>query len=103
MKIIKCLSEKIEEELDDASDYIDLAMRWKQEQPEAANLFHELSTEEMGHMEKLHNMVVKLMTDYRNKMGEPPKEMQTLYDYLHEKHISKATQIKVKQGMYRAD
>ena len=103
MKIIKCLSEKIEEELEDASAYIDLAMRWKQEQPEAADLFHELSKEEMGHVDKLHTMVAKLITDYRNKMGDPPREMQTLYDYLHEKHISKATQIRVKQGMYRAD
>ena len=102
MKIIKCLSELIEEELDDASKYIDLAMRWKEEQPETAVLFHELSVEEMGHVDKLHKMVAELIAAYRNRMGDPPKEMQTLYDYLHEKHISKATQIKVKQGMFTA-
>ena len=102
MKIIRCLSEKIEEELEDASAYIDLAMRWKQEEPEAAAVFHELSIEEMGHVDKLHKVVAELIMAYRNKMGDPPKEMQTLYDYLHEKHISKATQIKVKQGMFTA-
>ena len=103
MKIIKCLSEKIEEELEDAEAYIDLAMRWKQEEPETAELFYTLSTEEMGHMEKLHKEVTEIIADYRAKNGEPPKDMTTLYEYLHEKHIGKATQIRVKQGMFTSE
>ena len=101
MKIIKVLSEKIEEELNDAEAYIDLAMQWKQDEPDTADLFAELSAEEMGHMEKLHNEVSELIEEYRKEHGEPPQGMMTLYDYLHEKHIAKATQIKVKQGMYK--
>ena len=101
MKIIKCLSEKIEDELDDAQGYIDLAMKWKQDEPDTADLFYELSVEEMGHMEKLHKEVVDLIEDYRQKNGDPPKDMMTLYEYLHEKHIGKATEIRVKQGMYK--
>ena len=46
MKIIKCIAEKIEEELHDADAYIEMAMRWKDEQPEAANMFYELSETE---------------------------------------------------------
>ena len=101
MKIIKCLSEKIEDELQDAADYIDLAMRWKQDEPETAELFYELSTEEMGHMEKLHKEVSELIEEYRKEHGNPPKEMMTLYDYLHEKHIATATQIRIKQGIFK--
>lgn len=102
MKIIKCLSEKIEEELHDADAYIELAMRWKAENPETADLFYELSTEEMGHVDKLHDEVSKLIEEYRQEHGEPPKDMMVLYDFLHEKHIGTAMQIKVKQGMYKA-
>lgn len=102
MKIIKCLSEKIEDELQDANDYIDLAMKWKSEEPDTAELFYELSLEEMGHMQKLHDEVSELIDEYRKEHGEPPKDMMVLYDYLHEKHIGHATQIKVKQGMYKA-
>ena len=102
MKIIKCLSELIEEELSDADKYIDLAMRWKNDEPDTADLFYELSTEEMGHMEKLHEEVAELIEEYRKEKGEPPKEMMVLYEYLHEKHIGTATQIKIKQGMYKA-
>lgn len=101
MKIIKCLSEKIQDELQDAADYIDLAMKWKQDEPDTADLFYELSVEEMGHMEKLHKEVADLIEDYRNKNGEPPKDMMVLYEYLHEQHIKLATQIRVKQGMYK--
>lgn len=102
MKIIKCLSEKIEDELQDAENYIDLAMKWKNEEPETAELFYNLSLEEMGHMQRLHDEVAALIKDYREKNGEPPKDMLTLYNYLHEKHIGTATMIKVKQGMYKA-
>ena len=102
MKIIKCLSELIEGELIDADKYIELAMRWKNDEPDTADLFYELSTEEMGHMEKLHEEVAELIEEYRKEKGEPPKEMMVLYEYLHEKHIGTATQIKIKQGMYKA-
>lgn len=103
MKIIKCLSEKIEDELNDAQEYIDLAMRWKQDEPDTAEVFYTLSLEEMGHVDKLHKEVTDLIADYRTEHGEPPKDMMMLYDYLHEKHIGRATQIKVKQGMFKAE
>ena len=102
MKIIKCLSELIEEELEDANKYIDLAMKWRQDEPDTADLFYELSTEEMGHMEKLHEEATELIEEYRKEHGEPPKEMMVLYEYLHEKHIKTATNIRVKQGIYKA-
>lgn len=101
MNIIKCLSEKIEDELQDAEEYVELAMRWKTEDPEVAEVFYSLSVDEMGHMEQLHETVQKTIQTYRAKHGEPPKDMMVLYDYLHGKHIEKATQIKVKQGMYK--
>ena len=102
MKIIKCVNELIEEELSDAQKYIDLAMKWKNEEPDTADVFYELSLEEMGHVNKLHDEVKELIAEYRKENGEPPKDMMTLYDYLHERHIGEATKIKIKQGMYKA-
>ena len=101
MKIIKCLAEKIEEELKDADTYIELAARWKEDEPETAAVFYELSKEEMGHVDKLHANVARLINKYRNEHGEPPKEMQMLYNWLHEKHIADATKVKVKQAMFQ--
>lgn len=103
MKIIKCIAEKIQEELHDANAYIELALKWKDEEPETADVFYELSTEEMGHVDKLHQEVQGLIEEYRSEHGEPPKEMMVLYDYLHEKHIGDAMQIRVKQGIYKSE
>ena len=103
MKIIKCIAEKIEEELHDADAYITLAMSWKEEQPGAAKVFYDLSLEEMGHVDKLHVEVTELISEYRQKTGEPPKDMLTLWNYLHEKHVAEAMSIKVKQGMFMAE
>lgn len=101
MKIIKCLSELISEELHDAEKYIDLAMKWRNDEPDTADLFAELSAEEMGHVDKLHDEVTELIEEYRKEHGEPPKDMMVLWDYLHEQHIAKATEIRVKQGIYK--
>ena len=101
MKIIKCMSELIDEELHDADKYIDLAMKWKADEPDTADLFYELSIEEMGHVEKLHAEVKELIEEYRKEHGEPPKEMMVLYEYLHEKHTAEAMQIRVKHGIYK--
>ena len=101
MTIIKCLSELIEEELSDSDRYIDLAMKWRKEEPDTADLFYELSIEEMGHSEKLHEEVTELIEEYQKEHGEPPKDMMVLWEYLHEKHIETATRIRVKQGMYK--
>ena len=102
MKLIKCLSEKIEAEIEDADEYIESAMRWKQEEPDTADLFYELSLEEMNHMERLHQEVVEIIEEYRKEHGDPPKEMMFVYNYLHERHIAEASKVKSKQGMFKA-
>ena len=67
MKIIKCLSEKIAEEIHDADSYVDLAVEWKETEPEVAELFYELSVEELGHAGRLHDVVVNRIKKYRNE------------------------------------
>ena len=101
MKLIQLLSDKIEEELEDACSYIDEAFEYVETDKATADVFHQLSTEEIGHADKLHTRVVAVINEYRASHGEPPDNMKTLYDYLHKKHMEKARSIKVKQAMYK--
>ena len=101
MKIIKCLAEKIAEEIADADAYIELANKWKEEEPETAELFADLSEEEMGHANRLHEKAEELIKEYRDENGEPPAGMLALYEYMHQKQIESAMRVKVKQGLYK--
>ena len=90
----------IDEELHDAEKYIKRGLEVKEEYPEVAELMNMLSGEEMRHMQILHNQVVKLIDNYRKTEGEPPASMLAVYDYLHQKFIDYAKEIKVMQQMY---
>jgi len=100
LKIIKDTCDYIDEELHDAEKYIKRAIEVKQDYPELAELFNMLSSEEMKHMQMLHNQVVKLIDNYRKTEGEPPASMLAVYDYLHQKFIDHAKEIKILQQMY---
>ena len=101
MKIIKILSEKIEEEINDAKAYEELALKYKEEYPELSWTLNNLSGQEMEHMNILHNEVTELIRKYRDVNGEPPADMLAVYDYLHRRQIEKAVEVKSMQAMYK--
>lgn len=103
MQIIQKLSKMIEEEIHDAEKYIRCALELKdnKELHDVAETFYKLSNEEMVHMTMLHNQVVALIETYRKTEGDPPKEMQMLYDILHQKHIDDAVTVKAMISMYK--
>lgn len=101
MKEIKMLMEHIEDELEDAHTYAELAMEYKHDDPELADLFYRLSGEEMNHMNALHKAVVSNIEDYRKKKGDPPAEMMAIYNYLHQREIEKAEKVGVLQNIYK--
>lgn len=101
MQIIKELSKKIRDELDDAEAYAKCALNHQTDYPEVAKLYYTLSGQELEHMNMLHNAVAKIINDYRREHGEPPAAMQAVYDYLHEEYIERTVQIKNLQSLFK--
>lgn len=101
MKLIEKLSEMVDEEIEDAMKYAKCAVKYKDERPALAKTFYDLSGEEMRHMTMLHAEVEAVIQKYRQEKGEPPEGMKSLYNYLHEKQIEKAADVRRLQDMYR--
>ena len=101
MTIIKQLSEKISDEIEDASEYAKLALKFKDKDRSASDTFYSLAQDEMRHSMMLHAEVTKLIEEYRKTNGEPPEKMQAVYDYLHEREIEAAEKVKRYLAMYK--
>lgn len=101
MKIIKKLSEMIEEELEGAEHYAKCANAYKDEEPTLAKTLYDLSMDEMKHVNLLHDEVVKAIEEHKKERGEMPEAMMAVYEYVHEKNIEKANKIKMYQNQYR--
>jgi len=100
VKIIQVVTDHINDELEDACAYAELAIEHKAEYRSLAETFYSLSNDEMKHSMALHNEVVKLIEDYRREHGDPPENMMAVYDYLHKKSIEKAEKVKRYQQLY---
>lgn len=101
MKLIELLTERIEEELNDANFYARLALEYKETEPELAQLFYKLSGEEVGHMEALHKQVVQAIESYKKTNGEPPAGMKALYDFAHKREIEKMEKVANLQSLFK--
>lgn len=101
MKVIKELSEMIEEELEGADNYAKSAIKYKDEMPALADVFYEISTQEMRHVNMLHDKVAEIINRHRAEHGEPPAAMMAIYEWEHKKQIDKAKGVKILQSQYR--
>lgn len=101
MTIIKKISEMIEEELEGAELYAKCAVKWKEENPTLAKTFYDISMDEMKHVGLLHTEVISIIDNHRKTKGEPPAAMLAVWEYVHERHIEKASKVKMIQNEYR--
>ena len=95
MKIIQNLSDMIDEEIVDARKYARCALEQRDLDPELARTFSTLADEELNHSNMLHNQVVRIIKKYREENGEPPAHMMTIYEYLHNRSIAKAAEVRL--------
>lgn len=101
MKLIEKLSAMVDEEIEDAYKYAKCALNQKESRPSLADVLYRISDEEMRHMNLLHNQIVEIIEEYRRENGEPPEAMTAVYEFLHERQITKAAEVRALQGMYK--
>ena len=102
MKVIKCLVEDINEELEGAEHYAKLATQHKDDDRDLADVYAKLANVELEHVNALHGQVVRIIKAWNVTSGqETPAAMQAVWDWEHEKAVDTAARIKTMLEMYR--
>lgn len=102
MKEIKSLAHDIAEELEDAEHYARCAAEHMDSNREMASMYADLSRQELGHADKLHDQAVSLIRE-RNSSGETvPAAMQIVWDWEHEKMMRAKAKVLTLLDMVRA-
>lgn len=94
MKTLQKISDMIDDEIIDAWKYARCYQTYKEEDPELAKMFSMLATEELGHIDKLHIQGVRLIKLKKEETENPPKWMESVYNYLHERNIKRMAEVK---------
>lgn len=102
MKLIKYLTDAIEEEIEGVKGYAKKAVELKDEHPGLAQVLYNISVQEDAHQAALHKEVVKIIEDHRRTHGEPPAAMMAVYEYIHQKHIDALADARRYQDVYKS-
>ena len=102
MQKIKELCKNIHDEMDDAEKYMDFAMKYKDTDRTLADVYADLSSQEISHAEKLGSLVSTQVN--RMKQGADAANLanaQCIWTWEHEKMMECLAKVKLKQEMYR--
>lgn len=101
MEIIEKVVDRIDEEIEDSTEYAMMAAEVKDFDPALSHLYYTLSLEEAKHQALLHDYVVKKIETYRAEHGEPPAPMMAMYKLHHKKSIKAMEKAKRYQEIYK--
>ena len=75
MRVIKRLSEQILDEVEGVEDYAKDALIWRGTDDKLSRTYHELAEAEYGHVQRLHDEVVRKVAEARESGVEVPQSM----------------------------
>lgn len=101
MRLIKHLSEQIEDEVCGAIEYAKDALEYKFSRPQLAELYYKLANVELNHVNELHEAVVKITEEAKGKKVEVPNSMVEKWEEKHRKMIEKMAEAKIYIGMFK--
>lgn len=88
------LYDRIDEELEDAEEYIEHALKFKESAPEMASLLVKLSADELGHASMLSNLAEQELTLKRKNGAAPDAALLQIHDWLKRKFADRMASIR---------
>jgi len=102
MKKIEDIIDYINSEISDAEKYVHAAHKIRDDDKKLADIYVTLASEELRHVDILHERIVDEIKMYREEYGPPPEIMQHMYNREHERIIDRVVTVKRMLEMYRA-
>lgn len=90
MKYIVDVVKDIENELEMAGHYTNMAI----EHSKFATEYKTMAKQELDHVQTNHDIVAKLIAEYKATKGDPPENMLIIWEYEHEKFVKCVNSIK---------
>ena len=94
MKEIKDIVKQIREELEAADRYAKEAAKIKEVRSTDSSTYAEMARQELGHVDSLHNMAVRMIEKEKALDQQVPPAMQAVWDWEHEQMIDRVARIK---------
>lgn len=101
MDELEKLIEYMWEELHDCEKYTKEAMLYKEENPHKADTYNQNAKEEYTHFERLHSLGIKCLNNHRDKDGNIPNDIHTIWEWEVGKLMDKAMHVKGALSMVR--
>ena len=102
MKVIKCLVEDIQEELESAEHYAKKATEHKDDDRELADVYAKLANTELEHVNNLHGQVVRIIKAWKAETGkETPVAMEAVRQWEHDRMVDTAARVKSLLDVYK--
>ena len=100
MKKIKEYTEKINDEIDGAKEYIEKALWYKAKNDNNRYVkYKEMSIQEIGHAMTIHQFASEDIEELKRVYPDIPEAMQDAWDKAHNEYVEKVAWIKQMQNM----
>lgn len=100
MKEIKDFADDMKDELGDAEKYAKRALYYKDKDPEAAQLYFELSGEEIQHKNRIHDLALKYVQKASESGSPLVPGMKSRYEEEHDDLIEAEKGVRILREMY---
>lgn len=95
---LKMMMNQMQDELKDAQKYINCAMEYKDKDKMLAEMYYNLSTQEMKHHDEIMAHATRILKEHP---AYDKDKMQIIFDWEKEREMEWAKDIKMKQAMYK--
>lgn len=98
---IAIISDFIEDEIEGAEEYAQIALEYKALDKSMADAAYTAAMQELGHVDMWHTQITRMIKEQQASGKEVPAGMMDVYEWEHKKQIDAVIRIKLMLEQYK--